>query len=74
MAPSLALLAFPLLFMFFDQRRTGGNVLAWLSTRLGTIHLGKTENSCRKWRPEKSPGDCTLRQVERENRSAPDLL
>ncbi|MGA8619925.1 MAG: ATP-dependent DNA ligase [Candidatus Sulfotelmatobacter sp.] len=27
-----------------------------------------------RWRPEKSPADCTLRQVERENRSALDLL
>jgi ATP-dependent DNA ligase len=27
-----------------------------------------------RWRPEKSPEDCTLRQVERENRSALDLL
>ena len=27
-----------------------------------------------RWRPEKSPKDCTLRQVERENRSAVDLL
>ncbi len=27
-----------------------------------------------RWRPEKSPTDCTLRQVERENRSALDLL
>src|SRR6266568_5227178 len=27
-----------------------------------------------RWRPEKAPGDCTLRQVERENRSALDLL
>jgi ATP-dependent DNA ligase len=27
-----------------------------------------------RWRPEKSPKDCTLKQVERENRSALDLL
>jgi len=27
-----------------------------------------------RWRPEKSPRQCTLRQVERENRSALDLL
>lgn len=27
-----------------------------------------------RWRPEKSPKDCTLRQMERENRSALDLL
>ena len=27
-----------------------------------------------RWRPEKSPKQCTLRQVERENRSALDLL
>jgi ATP-dependent DNA ligase len=27
-----------------------------------------------RWRPEKSPKDCTMRQVERENRSALDLL
>ncbi len=27
-----------------------------------------------RWRPEKSPKDCTLRQVELENRSAVDLL
>jgi ATP-dependent DNA ligase len=27
-----------------------------------------------RWRPEKSPKDCTLRQVERESRSALDLL
>jgi ATP-dependent DNA ligase len=27
-----------------------------------------------RWRPEKSPQDCTLRQVQRENRSALDLL
>jgi ATP-dependent DNA ligase len=27
-----------------------------------------------RWRPEKSPKQCTMRQVERENRSALDLL
>jgi ATP-dependent DNA ligase len=27
-----------------------------------------------RWRPEKDPRDCTLKQVERENRSALDLL
>ncbi|MFY9908587.1 MAG: ATP-dependent DNA ligase [Candidatus Sulfotelmatobacter sp.] len=27
-----------------------------------------------RWRPEKSPTECTLRQVEQENRSALDLL
>jgi ATP-dependent DNA ligase len=27
-----------------------------------------------RWRPEKSPKECTMRQVERENRSALDLL
>jgi len=27
-----------------------------------------------RWRPDKSPEDCTLRQVQRENRSALDLL
>jgi ATP-dependent DNA ligase len=27
-----------------------------------------------RWRPEKDPEECTLRQVERENRSALDLL
>jgi ATP-dependent DNA ligase len=27
-----------------------------------------------RWRPEKSPKDCTIKQVERENRSALDLL
>jgi ATP-dependent DNA ligase len=27
-----------------------------------------------RWRPEKAPQDCTLKQVERENRSALDLL
>src|SRR5437588_9405460 len=27
-----------------------------------------------RWRPEKAPEDCTLKQVERENRSALDLL
>jgi len=27
-----------------------------------------------RWRPEKSPKDCTMRQVRRENRSALDLL
>ncbi len=27
-----------------------------------------------RWRPEKSPKDCTMRQVERENKSALDLL
>ena len=27
-----------------------------------------------RWRPDKSPRDCTLKQVERENRSALDLL
>ncbi|HEX6803318.1 MAG TPA: ATP-dependent DNA ligase [Terriglobales bacterium] len=27
-----------------------------------------------RWRPEKEPRDCTLKQVERENRSALDLL
>jgi ATP-dependent DNA ligase len=27
-----------------------------------------------RWRPEKSPKDCTMKQVERENRSALDLL
>jgi len=27
-----------------------------------------------RWRPEKSPKDCTMRQVERESRSALDLL
>lgn len=27
-----------------------------------------------RWRPDKSPEDCTLRQVRRENRSALDLL
>jgi ATP-dependent DNA ligase len=27
-----------------------------------------------RWRPEKSPKGCTMRQVERENRSALDLL
>jgi len=27
-----------------------------------------------RWRPEKSPKDCTMRQVQRENRSALDLL
>jgi ATP-dependent DNA ligase len=27
-----------------------------------------------RWRPEKAPGDCTLKQVERENRSALNLL
>ena len=27
-----------------------------------------------RWRPEKSPEDCTMRQVRRENRSALDLL
>ncbi len=27
-----------------------------------------------RWRPEKSPKDCTLTQVKRENRSALDLL
>jgi ATP-dependent DNA ligase len=27
-----------------------------------------------RWRPEKSPQQCTMRQVERENRSALDLL
>ena len=27
-----------------------------------------------RWRPEKSPEDCTVRQVQRENRSALDLL
>ena len=27
-----------------------------------------------RWRPEKAPRDCTLRQVERENRSALNLL
>ena len=27
-----------------------------------------------RWRPEKDPKDCTLKQVERENRSALDLL
>ena len=27
-----------------------------------------------RWRPEKSPEDCTMKQVERENRSALDLL
>jgi len=27
-----------------------------------------------RWRPEKSPADCTMEQVERENRSALDLL
>lgn len=27
-----------------------------------------------RWRPDKSPEDCTLRQVEREHRSALDLL
>lgn len=27
-----------------------------------------------RWRPEKSPNDCTMLQVERENRSALDLL
>ena len=27
-----------------------------------------------RWRPEKAPRDCTMRQVERENRSALDLL
>lgn len=27
-----------------------------------------------RWRPDKSPADCTMRQVERENRSALDLL
>jgi ATP-dependent DNA ligase len=27
-----------------------------------------------RWRPEKSPTDCSLKQVERENRSALDLL
>src|SRR5579872_3444256 len=27
-----------------------------------------------RWRPEKAPEDCTLRQVERESRSALDLL
>ena len=27
-----------------------------------------------RWRPEKSPRDCTMRQVQRENRSALDLL
>lgn len=27
-----------------------------------------------RWRPEKAPHDCTMKQVERENRSALDLL
>jgi ATP-dependent DNA ligase len=27
-----------------------------------------------RWRPDKDPKDCTLKQVERENRSALDLL
>jgi ATP-dependent DNA ligase len=27
-----------------------------------------------RWRPEKSPRDCTMEQVQRENRSALDLL
>jgi len=27
-----------------------------------------------RWRPEKAPNDCTMKQVERENRSALDLL
>ncbi len=27
-----------------------------------------------RWRPDKDPGDCTLKQVERENRSALQLL
>jgi ATP-dependent DNA ligase len=27
-----------------------------------------------RWRPEKSPRECTMNQVRRENRSALDLL
>ena len=27
-----------------------------------------------RWRPDKKPGDCTMKQVHRESRSALDLL
>jgi ATP-dependent DNA ligase len=27
-----------------------------------------------RWRPDKKPGECTIKQVERENQSALNLL